>query len=421
MLFGASGRLRLDGLRTTLLRGACSGLCIALVVWQSLWLLRLSQRALWRRRSLRQKLILAARDGLTLQLRAHLATQEDVAIALQPEPEWGGTTALYASCLRGHPSCAKLLIEAGADVNHANLPGDTALHIASQKGFARCVELLLAAGADASCEGASGNTPLMLACHHNRPAVAALLLGAKASPEQACRGRATPLYCCAFAGHFECARILLDAGASPELPSALLGDLMTPLACATTRGHLRVVQLLSSHGARRLSETIMNDAEEVAIMFGHADLYRWLLRSREWSPLHHVSVLTPDRARLLLRAGADVHARVETWVEAARVDVDGVPAVSDGVPETPLELARLEVAGAGPGLEAARLILLAAGGWTAESHELFPEQARAHAADVISVLYQIALDPRMAGGPPPQWFAHAVLRHLICGATPRTS
>mgnify|MGYP001987842364 CR=1 FL=1 len=31
-----------------------------------------------------------------------------------------------------------------------------------------------------------------------------------------------------------------------------------------------------------------------------------------------------DCVQALTEAGADVHARVETWVEAARVDVDGV-------------------------------------------------------------------------------------------------
>ena len=38
-------------------------------------------------------------------------------------------------------------------------------------------------------------------------------------------------------------------------------------------------------------------------------MFAWLKKSRKWTtPLHHVEVITADRAFDLIRAGADIHA-----------------------------------------------------------------------------------------------------------------
>ena len=79
-----------------------------------------------------------------------------------------GQTPLMAAARNGHIGAVRLLLEAGADVNAANAKGQTALMGAAQSGHIEAVRLLL--DADASTAGA-----LPPARGKNRVAIAALL------------------------------------------------------------------------------------------------------------------------------------------------------------------------------------------------------------------------------------------------------
>lgn len=57
----------------------------------------------------------------------------------------------------------RLLVDAGAAVNHANDAGDTALHAAAASGHTPLIQLLADAGATLDVKNASGQTPLDLA------------------------------------------------------------------------------------------------------------------------------------------------------------------------------------------------------------------------------------------------------------------
>lgn len=59
-----------------------------------------------------------------------------------------GETPLVIACLKENLMVAKLLIDAGADVNKSLLNGNTPLHYAAARGFSEIVEILLAAGAE---------------------------------------------------------------------------------------------------------------------------------------------------------------------------------------------------------------------------------------------------------------------------------
>jgi hypothetical protein len=102
-------------------------------------------------------------------------------------------------------------------------------------------------------------------------------------------------------------------------------------------------------------------------------MHNWLVSSRPWStPLHHVSVIDVERARWLLRDGADIYA-----------------AESPGAP-TPLSLARLEPplsGGLPPDGSAAQLVLQASLPWSPQTHELFPATARAQAVMLLRMGY----------------------------------
>jgi ankyrin repeat protein len=63
---------------------------------------------------------------------------------------------------------AKLTIELGSDVNHANQAGDTALHLASAQGLATVVQFLVDNGATLDIKNKRGLTPLGLAMQRQR-------------------------------------------------------------------------------------------------------------------------------------------------------------------------------------------------------------------------------------------------------------
>jgi len=48
---------------------------------------------------------------------------------------------------------------------------------------------------------------------------------------------------------------------------------------------------------------------QVAMLHNHMRLFAWLAATADWAtPLHHLSLVPPERARKLLRGGADVRA-----------------------------------------------------------------------------------------------------------------
>jgi ankyrin repeat protein len=85
------------------------------------------------------------------------------------------TTALQAAAASGDNESARLLVEAGADVNVAQPGGFTALHAAAANGNEELVALLLEHGADRSARLDDGRTPADLAASAAHAEVAALL------------------------------------------------------------------------------------------------------------------------------------------------------------------------------------------------------------------------------------------------------
>src|SRR5690606_3067120 len=77
--------------------------------------------------------------------------------------DWGGLTALIFAAREGDIESAKLLIEAGADVNQTSEFGWTPLLTATQNRFYRLGKCLLEQGADPNLANKSGWTPLYLA------------------------------------------------------------------------------------------------------------------------------------------------------------------------------------------------------------------------------------------------------------------
>ena len=280
------------------------------------------------------------------------------------------STPLAAAVLNRDMARVAALLAGGADAD-VNQPigrlarGVTPLHCVCHDGHTEGVTVLLAAGANVNQASDDGCTPLYVACQRGHTEVVTKLIEANADVNQAREAGATPLYIACVNGHTDVVTTLLAANTDVNQAK---NNGFTPLFIACYHGHLGCVQLLSSYSASRTFTINGNDttAETVATAAGHFDIANWLSRSRRWSELHHLKVLTPERTLALLRDDfEDIHR-----------------AAGPGGP-TPLWIAdALAAKGEAAEGTAAFLVLQAAKPWSRKTHKYFPAAARARAVEL---------------------------------------
>jgi len=95
----------------------------------------------------------------------------------------------------GKPEVAKALLEAGANVNQRNARSETALHLGKNTWSpnAETVKLLIAAGADVNAKSQTGSTPLHAAAQQRKPEIAKLLIASGADVDAKDQQGDTPL------------------------------------------------------------------------------------------------------------------------------------------------------------------------------------------------------------------------------------
>ena len=118
-------------------------------------------------------LLAAASDGLVQTVGVLLEAGAEVNHARND-----GATALHAAAQNGHVEAVRALLEAGAEVNHATNNGATALILAAQNGHVEIVLRLVAAGADLNNVTNDGRTAFSAALANNHLAVAHALVPA---------------------------------------------------------------------------------------------------------------------------------------------------------------------------------------------------------------------------------------------------
>lgn len=147
-----------------------------------------------------------------------------------------------------YPTCLKLALDAGLDVNLADKMKQTALHIAAKQIDPEPLRLLLQAGADVTAKDFAGFTPLHNAAEYAQHKNVALILETETDLEAITNNGATPLMAaCSAARNPEAAAKLIAAGANLEARDSTYGR--SPLIIAASVGGVAIVRQLINAGA----------------------------------------------------------------------------------------------------------------------------------------------------------------------------
>jgi uncharacterized protein len=270
-------------------------------------------------------LMMASRTGRTDALRVLLEAGSEV----NAKESWGGTTALMWAASGGNADAARMLIAAGADVNarsayvaaangrgfEGRTPNTartetkveefasgwlTPLMLAARDGNLEMARILVEAGADVNAGAGDGKTALAIAIFNGNYDVASFLVARKADVNKADAQRFTPLFWAVDRRNMETApnfpwmvtadpmpliRAMLDAGANPNAlvnntPRARMREgsprivFATALMRAAFAADLELVALLLERGAdprvvSRDGETMVSAASGLAFIHGY--------------------------------------------------------------------------------------------------------------------------------------------------------
>ena len=295
-------------------------------------------------------MMMTARTGKTDAVQVLLEHGADV----NAKETWGGTTALMWAVSERHPAVVRLLIEHGADVNAKSkyVPSAsgrgfegtspvaakagqgaeefaagllTPLMFAAREDDLESARLLVEAGADLNATGADGKDALGLAAFSGSYDIASMLVDHHAKVNQQDAQRFTPLFWAVDRRNMETApnfpwmvtadplpliKKLLDAGANPNAlvnntPRARMREgsprivFATALMRAAFSGDIELVQLLLAHGA---DPHITSKDRETPLMAacgtGFINGY-----NRQRTPAERLAVV-----KLLIELGEDVNA-----------------------------------------------------------------------------------------------------------------
>ncbi|MEN7551605.1 ankyrin repeat domain-containing protein [Rapidithrix thailandica] len=165
----------------------------------------------------------------------------------------GGKTALLLATEQNHLQAAKLLIEAGANVNTQDQIQDSPFLLAGARGYTEILRLCFEANPDYTVFNRYGGTALIPACerghvetvkeillHKDFPIDHVNKLGWTALMEAILLSDGGPK-------HVQIVQMLVDAGCDVNIPDH---DGITPLTLAKSRGYDKITEILQKAGAK---------------------------------------------------------------------------------------------------------------------------------------------------------------------------
>ena len=249
-------------------------------------------------------------------------------------------SALHCAVDGKYPDVAKVLIDAGADIEAKNNLGRSPLHLASENGELALVKILVRAGAEVCVADNEGDTCLTLAAWFGQTETVRYLVSLPEVDmnQRGLRGR-TALHMAVLKVHADVVEVLIDAGADIEVKSEnessplpfgadIEGDNGdSPLHLASQFGETAIVKMLVEAGAGvRVTNNEGDTCLILAAHFGHTETVRYLVglpevdvnqRTKEgWLPgtggrtaLHSLEYVDTDVVEVLIDAGADIEAK----------------------------------------------------------------------------------------------------------------
>ena len=245
-----------------------------------------------------------------------------------------GRTALHLAAIHDHVAIAKLLIEAGADIEKATPRqsiefrdgGSTALMLTAVRGSAEVAKMLIAAGADVNAReldsaGVGFWSALHYAAEHEQVGVARLLIENGAQIDVRTRGGRTPLMFAVLRGDSMMVDLLLEHGANLK---ALGPNTRTLLHIAVQSGNLKIVQLLIARGVDVNARTTAGSYPgqtplHISALTGQVKVAELLLINGAeidatdrfgYTPLRRsIDSRNTEMTKLLISKGADVRTR----------------------------------------------------------------------------------------------------------------
>lgn len=251
--------------------------------------------------TLRKRIFYAARDGLAITIYALLSEQSpsDQSYLLSQVAEEQGQrcTPLLIAARNGKDNVIKMLlskfainIEQEGDVKFDGylIEGASALWVAAGAGHLKVVKVLVQAGADVNHPTKTRSTPLRAASFDGRLDIVKYLIEHNANVHLANKYNNTCLMIAAFKGHLDVAKCLIEKGADPN-QKAHCGA--TALHFSSECGHVRIVEELLNNGA----EVTRNDQGMTPLLCAaertKSDVVEFLLCRPEFSREERIEAL----------------------------------------------------------------------------------------------------------------------------------
>ena len=151
-----------------------------------------------------------------------------------------GATALWTSATLGHLPIVKVLVKAGANVNHGTRSRSTPIRGAAYDGHLSVVKYLAEKGADIHTPNHCGQSPLGIAAAMKRIDCAEYLISRGACVNEMGHNKDTPLHIAVESGDQKVCKLLVKAGAKNIANS--IGH--TPCMLAACHGHNVLLEYL---------------------------------------------------------------------------------------------------------------------------------------------------------------------------------